>query len=197
MATVMALGVLNLAQGMYIPAKAGLAQYLMQRAWQRGESAPERLDEDLRPWPWADTQPIARLTADVLDDELFILSGSSGRTLAFGPGHLEASVMPGDPGNSVVAGHRDTHFRFLADVEIGDRLVVDRRDGIRKVFEIANLEVVDSRRASVALDQEQSRLTLVTCYPFDALERGPLRYVVTALPIEQELAPAARTRRLF
>ena len=169
----------------------------MQRAWQRGESAPERLDEDLRPWPWADTQPIARLTADVLDDELFILSGSSGRTLAFGPGPREASALPGVPGNRAVAGLRDTHFWSLADVEIGDRLVVDRRDGIRKVFEIANLEVVDSRRASVALDQEQSRLTLVTCYPFDALERGPLRYVVTALPIDQELAPAARTRRLF
>ena len=184
MATLLALGMLNLGHGLYIPAKAALAQHLVQRAWQRGESAPAVSDAQLRPWPWADTHPIARLTSDASDDELFVLSGGSGRTLAFGPGHITASATPGDRGNSVIIGHRDTHFRFLADIEAGDHLVIDRRDGRRIVFEVTTLEVVDASRASVVLDDDVARLTLITCYPFDAVRPGgPLRYVVSALPV--------------
>lgn len=184
MATLLALGMLNLGHGLYIPAKAAIAQHLVQRAWQRGESAPAVNDARLRPWPWADTHPIARLTSDASDDELFVLSGGSGRTLAFGPGHITASAMPGDRGNSVIIGHRDTHFRFLAELAAGDHLVIDRRDGRRVVFEVTTLEVVDASRASIALDDDEARLTLITCYPFDAIRPGgPLRYVVSALTV--------------
>ena len=181
MSACLALGFINLAEGLYIPAKAAFAQHLMQKAWQRGESIDDLGDPALRPWPWADTFPIARLTGERFDEETFILSGASGRTLAFGPGHLTTSVMPGDTGNAIVAGHRDTHFRFLSEIEIGDRLIIDRRDGERAVFEIDALEVIDATRASVSLEADVPRLTLVTCYPFDALEPGgPLRYVVGA-----------------
>ncbi|MEM7765076.1 MAG: class GN sortase [Pseudomonadota bacterium] len=181
MAVCFAVGLINLAEGLYIPAKAALAQHLMQRAWQRGESVESATDPALRPWPWADTHPIARLTSDVFDHEMFILSGANGRTLAFGPGHLQSSAQPGDVGNAVVAGHRDTHFAFLEDVALGDHLVIDRRDGERVVFEIDALDVIDARRASVALDSDEPRLTLVTCYPFDAVQAGgPLRYIVSA-----------------
>ena len=102
-------GFWQLGQGAYIPAKAWLAQELMQHAWTRageGEARPV-------PWPWADTWPVARLSAMAGDVNLIVLAGGSGRTLAFGPGHLSASAMPGTAGNSVIAGHRDTHFNFL------------------------------------------------------------------------------------
>lgn len=180
MSACLAIGLINLAEGLYIPAKAAFAQHLMQRAWQRGETIDSLHDPALRPWPWADTFPVARLTSELLDDEMFILSGASGRTLAFGPGHLQASALPGEPGNAVIAGHRDTHFAFLADLEVGDRLVVDRRDATRIVFEVDNLQVLDARLGSIELDSDDSRMTLITCYPFDALEPGgPLRYVVS------------------
>jgi sortase A len=103
------LGFWQLGQGACIPAKAWVAQELMQRAWrraERGESRPV-------PWPWADTWPVARLSAKGGEIELIVLAGGSGRTLAFGPGHLSASALPGEFGNSVIAGHRDTHFQFL------------------------------------------------------------------------------------
>jgi sortase A len=191
MAALIALGMVSLGHGLYLPAKAVLAQHLVQRAWQRGEALPEPLARSLRPWPWADTHPVARLTSDASDDELFVLSGGSGRTLAFGPGHLESSVLPGERGNSVIIGHRDTHFRFLADLEAGDHLVIDRRDGRRMVFRVASLDVVDATRATIRLDSDQPRLTLVTCYPFDAVRPGgPLRYVVSALPVEPALQAA-------
>lgn len=179
MAVLLAVGALELSQGLYIPAKAALAQQLVQRAWQRGEHPGG--DGPERPWPWADTYPVARLTSVHSDDELFVLSGSSGRTLAFGPGHLASSALPGESGNSVILGHRDTHFRFLAELAPGDMLTIDRNDGRRYDFAVTSLDVVDAGRATVVLDTPAPRLTLITCYPFDASRPGgPLRYVVSA-----------------
>lgn len=179
MTVLLAVGALELGAGLYTPAKAALAQQLVQRAWQRGEQ-PDTGRAD-RPWPWADTYPIARLTNTHNDDELFVLSGASGRTLAFGPGHLASSALPGDTGNSVILGHRDTHFRFLADLAPGDLLTVDREDGQRYAFAVTSTDVVDVSRATVVLDTDTSQLTLITCYPFDTPQPGgPLRYVVSA-----------------
>ena len=176
-ACVLGLGFWQLGQGAYIPAKAWLAQELMQHAWTRageGEARPV-------PWPWADTWPVARLSAMAGDVNLIVLAGGSGRTLAFGPGHLSASAMPGTTGNSVIAGHRDTHFNFLQHLEIGEFLVVETAAGTRYLYEVSHIEVVDARRSSLLLDTEESLLSLVTCYPFEAVEPGgPMRYVVTA-----------------
>lgn len=176
-ACLLCLGFWNLGRGAYIPAKAWLAQELMQRAWTRasaGEAAPA-------PWPWADTFPIARLSAARGSVSLIILAGSSGRTLAFGPGHMSSSAMPGEPGNSVIAGHRDTHFGFLRDLVPGDRLEVETFGGRQLEFEVVGTDVVDSRRGSLLLDTAEPMLSLVTCYPFGATEPGgAMRYVVTA-----------------
>jgi len=176
-AALLALGFWQLGQGAYIPAKAWLAQELMQRAWLRVSSGEDRAT----PWPWADTWPVARLTAKSHGVDLIVLAGGSGRTLAFGPGHLGASAMPGETGNMVIAGHRDTHFAFLRAVVPGDRIQIESFSGATTVYEVTGLDVVDSRKGSLVLDTDAAMLTLVTCYPFDAIEPGgPLRYVVTA-----------------
>jgi sortase A len=169
--------------GLYIPAKAVVAQHMMQRAWRLSlrEDIPEAAR--IKPWPWADTWPVARLYTPDRDNDLIVLAGGSGRTLAFGPGHLTASALPGERGNTIIAGHRDTHFRFLADVTRGDVIVVERPDGRRIDYEVVALDVADARRSRIRLDTDTPLLTLVTCYPFDALEPGgPLRYVVTLAP---------------
>ena len=89
--------------------------------------------------------------------------------------------MPGETGNMVIAGHRDTHFAFLRDVEPGDSVHIESFGGATYIYEVVGADVVDARKGSLVLDTEYSALTLVTCYPFDALEPGgPLRYVVTA-----------------
>ncbi len=176
-ACLLCLGFWQLGQGAYIPAKAWMAQELMQRAWQRGASGVEQPV----PWPWADTWPVARLTAKSGDVELIVLAGGSGRTLAFGPGHLSASSLPGEMGNTVIAGHRDTHFSFLRDIEIGESLVLETVSGSKHLYTVIGIDVVDSRRGSLLLDTDEPFLSLVTCYPFEALDPGgPLRYVVTA-----------------
>lgn len=176
-ACLLCLGFWQLGQGAYIPAKAWLAQELMQRAWLRAS-----VDDDRQvPWPWADTWPVARLSAKSGEVDLIVLSGGTGRTLAFGPGHLSASSLPGEPGNSVIAGHRDTHFSFLRDIEIGESIMIERISGRRHLYKVIGIDVVDSRRGSLLLDTDAAILSLVTCYPFEAEEAGgPLRYVVTA-----------------
>ena len=113
--------------------------------------------------------------------DLIVLEGGSGRTLAFGPGHLSASAMPGEKGNTVIAGHRDMHFRFLRDVDVGELLSLESANGQRHVYKIVGADVVDSRKGSLVLDTDAAMLTLVTCYPFEAREAGgPMRYIVTA-----------------
>ena len=149
----------------------------MQRAWVRSADG----DVQARPWPWADTWPVARLTARSGAVDLIVLAGGSGRTLAFGPGHLSASALPGETGNAVIAGHRDTHFQFLKDVRRGELFNVESSNGSQHLYEVVELEIVDSRKASLLLDSNAAVLSLVTCYPFDARAAGgPLRYVVTA-----------------
>ncbi|MDH5303597.1 MAG: class GN sortase [Gammaproteobacteria bacterium] len=176
-ACLLCFGFWQFGQGAHIPAKAWIAQELMQRAWLRGASGIAKPV----PWPWADTWPVARLTARGGDVELIVLAGDSGRTLAFGPGHLSASALPGEPGNTVIAGHRDTHFSFLRDIEIGEFLVLETVSGKKHLYKVVGTDVVDSRRGSLLLDTDEAYLSLVTCYPFEAREPGgPMRYVVTA-----------------
>jgi sortase A len=162
-----------LGQAGWIHAKAWLAQALIERAYVAGGP----------PWPWADTRPVAKLLLPGAARPLYVLAGSSGRNLAFGPTLDHAGVLPGEPGNSIISGHRDTHFRRLSTLAVGDRIEVERRDGAAITFVVVALDVVDSRRARLVLDAGTPRLTLVTCYPFDAVDPGgPLRFVATAVP---------------
>jgi sortase A len=174
-----AAGVICLAEGAWIHAKAYTAQLLIDAAWRRERES----SQVAAPWPWADTRPIAKLTwgEGRAADSLMVLEGSSGRNLAFGPVHDPASVAPGRLGNSVIEGHRDTHFKILRNAKAGDQVTVEAVDGRETHFVVSDVRVVDSRRARIVLNADVARLTLVTCYPFDAVNPGgPLRWVVTA-----------------
>jgi sortase A len=174
---ILALGAWQVGEGLYIHAKAALAQVLLQSAWERTLAGEVRA----KPWPWADTWPVARLSVPGRDVDLIVLSGATGRTLAFGPGHLEGSAAPGAPGMSIVTGHRDTHFRFLEGLRRGDELLLEGRDGARLRFSVTATRIADYRRPGISLDDTAPALTLVTCYPFDAVvPGGPLRYLVRA-----------------
>lgn len=179
-AVLLAFGVWNIGQGAYIYAKAVLAQHLLRQAWratQLGEVA-------VKPWSWADTYPVARLTAPKQGVDLIVLAGASGRTLAFGPGHVEGTPLPGTTGNSVLSAHRDTHFAFLQHLHRGDALMVESANGKKTRYTVQATRIVDQNDVSVMRSSNAEQLTLVTCYPFDAVRPGgPLRYVVSASPL--------------
>lgn len=172
-------GAASTAQAGWIWAKALLAQHLMRTAWQKTLDGEERV----RPWPWADTFPVARLVAPRHGVDLIVLDGVSGRSLAFGPGYLNGSAAPGTAGNTVLAGHRDTHFRFLASITPGEELRLETPAGEVRSYRVKTARVVDENDPHATDPAGPSRLTLVTCFPFDAVvPGGPLRYVVTAEP---------------
>ena len=165
----------------WIETKACLAQALVRHAWHERQAGAR----DARPWPWADTQPVARLLVPSQGVETFVLAGASGRTLAFGLGHLDGTPQPGEPGNAVISGHRDTHFAFLRRLGRGDEIVVEASDGRHHLYRVATTRIVDRRDVWIVADAGDTRLTLVTCYPFDAIRPGgPLRYVVVARSVE-------------
>lgn len=172
-------GAASTAQAGWIWAKALVAQHLMRAAWQKTLDGEERV----RPWPWADTFPVARLVAPRHGVDLVVLDGVSGRSLAFGPGHLNGSAAPGSAGNTVLAGHRDTHFRFLASLAPGEELRLETPAGELRSYRVRTARVVDENDPAATDPAGPSRLTLVTCFPFDTVvPGGPLRYVVTAEP---------------
>jgi len=176
----LACGAWQFGQGAWIHAKAILAQRLLEAAW------ADTLDsgKEVRPWPWADTWPVCRLSVPRLGLRRIVLAGASGASLAFGPGLLLWGAAPGAPGHAVIAGHRDTHFEFLREIARGDRFDIEHIDGRVQQFIVSATEIVDARNA-VWESASTPVLTLVTCYPFDALRPGgDLRFVVTAIPHE-------------
>jgi len=166
-----------IASAFTILAKAHAGQALLEIAWKRAQASGHAP----APWPWADTRPVAKLFAPRQEVERLLLAGANGRTLAWGPGIADGSARPGERGNAIVTAHRDTHFRFLADVAIGDALVVERADGVRVAYRIVATRIADAESLAIPRDADVPTLTLVTCWPFGAVNPGgPLRYVVVA-----------------
>ena len=171
-------GLLSVGHGLWIEAKAVLAQHLLERAWTQARADGAAV----KPWPWADIWPVARIEAPRIGARAVVLSGVSGEALAFGPGHMAGTPPPGGPGTSIIAGHRDTHFRFLEELRAGDELIVEIADGRTVRFVVVETGVVDARASGLDHDGPP-RLALVTCWPFDAVAPGgPERYVVLAEP---------------
>lgn len=157
-----AAGVLLLAQGLWIPAKAALAQVLLERAW----TETRETGSAVRAWPWADAVPVARL--QLPDQSLIVLSGGSGEALAFAPSHVPGSAAPGDAGTAVIAGHRDTHFIALRALAPGAPVIVERTDGTRVHYRVTKAMVVPAGDLQIPAG-DRPVLALVTCWPFDAL----------------------------
>lgn len=167
-----------------IHAKAALAPILIERAWQntltQGQENPG--NSTVKPWPWADTWPVARLRLPAQAVDQFVLAGTHGASLPFGPGHMTGSAAPTDSGTIVLAGHRDTHFRFLHKLAVGDLILLQVSADDSRRFRVTGIEVANADLTGLVLDHDQNQLVLVTCIKTSAFGfRGPQRLVVTAL----------------
>ncbi|MEJ1995684.1 MAG: class GN sortase [Limibacillus sp.] len=185
-ALLLGLGVWQLGGAGWLTAKAWLSQVLIAQAWgdvvKGGEARP--------PWPWADTHPVAKLEAPALGVTRYVLADTGGTSLAFGPGLIPGSAKPGSAerggqGHSVIAGHRDSHFAFLEDLEAGQPLILQGPDGRALHYRVKDGRVVDLREGAFTFDPTRRAVTLVTCWPFGALDPAtPYRYLVTAEAID-------------
>ena len=189
----------------YMQVKASLAQILLTQAWQetlqiyqedmksnksKGKGVIDELFKvkaKVKPWPWADVYPVAKLLMLRLEQSYLVLNNDSGQALAFGPGlsgaNLNNEVVKTDI--NVISGHRDSHFEFLADLVLGDELSVELPSGQIVYYIVSKLSVIDTRENQLYLpdneENQPSGLVLITCYPFNSVTAvTPFRLVVEA-----------------
>ncbi|MGZ9898048.1 class GN sortase [Shewanella gaetbuli] len=169
-------------KGGYMQAKAHFAQYLIERAFEKTliDHQPHK------PWSWADTHPVAKMrfisqNEQMIEDDVFVLAGLSGRTLAFGPGLYLGGAGAGEQGNTVIAGHRDSHFLKLKYLQVGDVIEIQNTQGVYSQYQVTELRVVNENQIEEMAASDDSRLTLITCYPFEQLSaNASQRYIVEA-----------------
>jgi len=167
----------QLGAAAYIHVKAYVAQQLLLNAWSKTLSGKEKV----KPWGWSDTWPVAHLQVQRLDKEFIILAGDSGRNLAFAPGYRFGTARPGEQGLSMISAHRDTHFRFLKDIQQGDELSITTDKGKTILYVVTSTQVVNHLNAQIDLNKNNKELVLITCYPFNSInENTDLRYLVFA-----------------
>ena len=173
-------GMLLFGEGGWIYAKAKLAQVLLNDAWTRTLHG----EKHVRPWRWADTWPVAKIEFARQHQTFIVLAGASGRTMAFGPGHIDGTAAPGAMGNCVISAHRDTQFEVLHNIDIGDEIVVETQSGGSVRYRVRSICVISMYDSRVLEDRGDRRLTLITCYPFHAVRPGgDLRYAVVATAV--------------
>lgn len=177
-------------QSVWITTKAHVAQLLLQRAWKLTIDT----GEPVKPWPWADVTPVAKLEFSALDSTLIVLSDASGEALAFGPGLVAGKIERAGKAVVAIGGHRDTHLALLAGLPEGSELRLQSGDGYWRDYRLSGHLIADNRKDTVAIAQTRPGLVLITCYPFNARQTGgPLRYVVSAEPARSVTATAQIT----
>ena len=182
---VLAIGLLIVAIGIlakptYMVAKAQLAQVLLNNAWQRSQTEGGQH----KPWSWADTYPVAKLTIN--NESFIVLSGMTGRTMAFGPGWLQSSAAPNKPGNTIVSAHNDTHFSILEGLRVGDFLTLEDHEKVEMKYRVTAIDIVHSSSENWLETSAWRQLTMITCYPFEVAS-GPRtqRLMVSAVAYSQ------------
>lgn len=162
--------------GLYMQAKAWLAQVLIEHAWQQALAEPGK---KVKPWFYADSFVTAQLYFPSHDKTLSVLGGASGRNLAFAPSHfLSAGELGNRQKGALIAGHNDTHFAFLQHVKMGDQFTMQLQSGELQQYKVTAVDIIHQSQHDFL---RTPGLYLLTCYPFDALASGTdLRLLVSA-----------------
>ncbi len=131
---------------------------------------------------------MVRLVIPKIDLTSFIVEGTNHKSLLLGPGHMTRTAEPGEIGNAVITGHRDTFFRHIAQLEKGDQLYVER-DGKRFTYEVTGKKVVEPSDLSVTRPTDDAQVTLITCYPTYFIGPAPKRLVVFTKMVGEQGTP--------
>jgi sortase A len=158
------------------------------RAW---SAAPEAPGPAPAPEP-APGDVVGRLRIPRVGLDLAVFEGVSADVLRKGPGHVPGTALPTAGSNCVITAHRDSFFRRLADVKVGDSVLLSGENGERE-YRLASRRVVSPSEVGVLAPTDEEQVTLVTCYPFRWIGPAPSRVVWQALPVA---AFAGRTEDL-
>jgi len=128
---------------------------------------------------------IGSLTIPALNRKLTMLQGTGDNVLKKGVGHFTQSVLPGEKDNCVISGHRETTFRQLNKLKVGNLLIVQTSAGTF-TYKVSGTRIVDKDDKTVIVPTKNAVLTLTTCYPFNFIGNAPDRYIVSAVLVKRE-----------
>jgi len=158
-----------------LAAKAWAAPVLIKYAWeQKLETGLDR-----RPWPWADSSPMAKISIPKLNVDRYVLQGDNMRNLAFGPVLQQTGLV------TVLYGHRDTHFSFLRKMKVNDVVLFDVGDVGTEEWFVERTKVVLVDEIYVPDRESEKSLMMVTCYPFGAVSTASNQRFVVWLKLAQ------------
>ena len=172
----------------WLPVKAWLSEQLISYSWHQSID----LQQKIKPWPWADTYPIAELSFERLNKRVVVLNGGDPTTLAFSAGAIAPFNQTSSTQPFVVAGHRDSHFSFLNEVFMKDIISLADKHGQSQLYQVEAIDIVDASTGDLPVLADDSSLILITCYPFTSIRNtssntdrntdsnGNERYVITA-----------------
>lgn len=120
---------------------------------------------------------LTRVVIKKIGLDAIVVEGASRKQLSEGPGHMKQTAMPGEAGNAVITGHRDTFFRHIYELNKGDEILV-RRAGQVFHFQVTGKKIVYPDDLSVIRPTSDAQLTLITCYPTYYIGPAPKRLVV-------------------
>ena len=185
-----------LAVGGYV-AVTGIREYWASRSGQteaaQSWNTPEIASTDSNPIPGStpksDTSPaanrvqpgdsVAKLSIPRLSAVLYVVEGTDDKSLRRGPGHMHGTALPGVSGNCIIAGHRDTHFRVLKNIEKGDEIILETHAGIYR-YKVNLISVISPNNTACLRPTSNAVLNLITCYPFHYVGSAPKRFIVHA-----------------
>lgn len=185
--TLLAAGVLLLAYSGYVIGDAFAYQRLEALKFNTPKvvNTPEHLRKN-PPQP-AIGEVVGELQIPRIGLKVIVVEGDSTKALRRAAGHIPNTALPGEPGNVVLAGHRDSFFRPLAKIRQGDRVTLNLPDQ-QFIYEVQSMQVVSPRDVSVLRRTTDRELTLITCYPFGYIGPAPNRFVVRAREIEPHVS---------
>jgi sortase A len=122
---------------------------------------------------------VGRITIPRVGVSAVVAEGADDDTLARAVGHITGTALPGQPGNVGLAGHRDTFFRPLRNIHLGDTIMLTTAEGNFR-YRVVSTKIVDPRAVGVLASTAEEALTLVTCYPFYFVGSAPSRFIVRA-----------------
>ncbi|MDL4839686.1 class D sortase [Aquibacillus rhizosphaerae] len=130
-------------------------------------------------------ETIGLLEIPSIQGTLPIIEGTNPDELEKGVGHYRGTAFPMQDEQIVLSGHRDTVFRNLGDVKVGDTITVNLPYG-KKTYEMVDSKIVDANDRSIIKPTGEEELVITTCYPFSYVGNAPDRYILYAKPIKTD-----------
>jgi sortase A len=168
----------------------GYCTFVLVNAWvfqKRANATLERLVRDQAAAPASPKEAplvasgdlIGRIEIPRLSLSVVVVEGTDKPALRRAAGHIVGTGLPGQPGNVGLAGHRDTFFRPLRNIQRNDIITLTTLRGEYR-YRVVSTKVVSPYDVAVLNPDGNEILTLVTCYPFYFVGPAPDRFIVRA-----------------